>query len=1077
MAGLKAVRLGLVVLLSAAPVLAAGPSVEAVSVKALTMKEAMDQGVKISSVLRDARTDISKKKLELEQAQHAVKSEEAKASGLFAKPRNLSQDLTIRLKVPEASKQLYLAQETLRQSMNTVRFDVQKAYLTAYQDEAAEENARKKWEDAKTALDTVKKKRKFGLADSAEQEQAEKALEKAASVYKQAQLTAKASRLALGKLLQLDMENKVQLSFEPDYANLDQKQLPAYITSGLKSTVSLLKDTEDRRLADHKLSTTRDLYSSKFGSSRMKVMDGLYKAKDIDMDMFLASYETTLSQVKKDWEGFFLLLGFIPIPKSLLQGEFDGLRYLDDLRDALPIATMEQNKAVLQEKESRSAVIAAVRASYMEAKGAEEGYAQALRDKDSAVSALDKATQKVKLSLMKTDELAAYKEAVSKADEQILMAQMSYETALGKLDIDTGGAVAKTLKKGILPYQNLDDGLAAVKTQNPKAPAGSWKLKPAVGPLLSDFSVTVNKKLGATDYALFTKDGRAIGKRTKMNKAVRQLTLKLSQLENLKVVLYAKGKPIGELLLEGKGNAGQLAAADEAKDGPENGGNGGSSVGDGTTNGESASGADEEKGLGTVIIGSYKVQLDALTPEAYNAASATMSSSGQGIFYKADEPGAVWFGMDNAVDPSAIADPTSSAALSQKDAEALKVTVEIAKPGAIASLQTPEQLQQQIDTLKKDIVKLEAAKEAAVTDMKLSEIADLAVEIKDAQAQLGMLEALQKGDSQAALQQMELVNNPDALIAALSEETETPPGSPGGEVPPGGTTPGKEAASEDALAEQAELQQTKLEQALAAGEPVAAAAVLQQLLATQAQLADAQTGASEGQASLAEAKQKLEAALKLAQAQGDTERVATLTRSLEAVAEAVATAKKDALFAQLDAVQVLAAALPQEAGVQTQLEQQVTKLLKELQQQEKAKYTPEEQAALADVSAALAASVSVQPLPAENVLSPNIFIKFDAPPVIINGQAYLPIRSVSESFGAAVDWDQDTLTVTVSTEYKTITSRISEDKAYVDGDPVQIDGPAYLLEGKTYVPLRFIAESLGLQVDWNAPTQIIQISN
>jgi hypothetical protein len=1069
--GLKAVRLGLVVLLSTAPILTAGQGAQAASVKALTMKEAMNQGLKISSVLRDAKTDISKKKLELEQAQHAVKSEEAKASGLFAKPRNLSQELTTRLKVPEASKQLYIAQETLRQSMNTVRFDVQKAYLTAYQDGAAEENARKKWEDAKTALDTVKKKRKFGLADSAEQEQAEKALEKAASVYKQAQLTAKSSRLALGKLLQLDMENKVQFTFEPDYANLDQKQLPSYITSALKSTVSLLKDTEDRRLADHKLSTTRDLYGSKFGSSRMKVIDGLYKAKDIDMELFLASYETTLSQVKTDWEGFFLLLGFIPIPKSLLQGEFDGLRYLDDLRDALPIATMEQNKAVLQEKESRSAVIAAVRSSYMEAKGAEEGYAQALRDKDSAVNALDKAVQKVKLSLMKTEELTAYKEAVSKADEQILMAQMSYETALGKLDIDTGGAVEKTLKTGILPYRNLDDGLAAVKPQNPKAPAGSWKLKPAVGPLLSDFSMTVNKKLGATEYALFTKEGQAIGKRTKINKGTRQLTLKLSQIDNLKVVLYAKDKPIGELLLEGKGNAGQLAEA-------------GAEATDGTAGSDSVSNTDEEKGLGTVIIGSYKVQLDALTPEAYNAASATMSSSGQGIFYKADEPGAVWFGMDNAVDPSAIADSTSSAALSKKEADALKVTVEITKPGAIASLQTPEQLTQQIDTLKKDIVKLEAAKEAAVADMKLSEIADLAVEIKDAQAQLGMLEALMKGDSQAALKQMELVNNPDALIAALSEETETPPGEPGGEEPPGGTTPGKEVASEDALAEQAELQQAKLEQALAAGEPQAVAAALQQLLATQAQLADAQTGASEGQASLAEAKQKLEAALKLAQAQGDTERVATLTRSMEAVAEAVQTAKKDALFAQLDAVQVLAAALPQEAGVQQQLEQQVTTLLKELQQQEKAKYGPEEQQALADVSAALShitevansTPAAIQPIPAENVLSPNIFIKFDAPPVIINGQAYLPIRSVSESFGAAVDWDQDSLTVTVSTEYRTITSRISDDKAYVDGDPVQIDGPAYLLEGRTYVPLRFIAESLGLQVDWNAPTQIIQIS-
>lgn len=1119
----KAVKLGLALLLSSAPVLAAWPRAEAASVKALTMKEAMDQGLKVSVVLRDAKTDISKKKLELEQAQHAVKSEEAKASGLFAKPRNLSQDLMTRLKVPEASKQLYLAQETLRQSVNTVRFDVMKAYLTAYQDSAAEEGARKRWEEAKTVLDTVRKKRKYGLADSAEQDEAEKALEKAASQYKQAQLTAKTSRLALGKLLGLDMENKVQLSFEPDYANLDQKQLPGYIASALKSTLSLLKDTEERRTADHKLSTARDLYSSKFGSSRMKVMDGIYKSKDIDMEMLGASYEATLARVKKDWEGYFLLLGFIPIPKSLLQGEFDGLRYLDDLRDALPIATMEQNKAALQEKESRSGVIAAVRASYMEAKGAEEGYAQALRDKESAVSALDKAAQKVKLSLMKTDELLPYKEAATKADEQILSAQLSYKTALGKLDVETGGAVEKTLRKGILPYRNLDDGLAAVKPQNPKAPAGTWKLKPSVGPLLSDFSVKVNKKLGATEYAVFTKEGRAVGKRKKMNKAVRNLTLKFSQTESLKVVLYAKGEPIQELLLEGKGNAGQLAVP-AAEDGAAGGSGtneetpgGGSSgasgsdpgsetPGTGTTGaGSSESGSgnstgSEDKGLGTVIIGSYRVQLDALTPEAYNAASATMSASGQGIFYKPDEPGAVWFGMDNVVDPGVLEDPSSASALSKEEEAALKVTVEISEPGAIASLQSPAQLQQQIDTLKKDIEKLETAKEAAVTDMKLSEIADLAVEIKDAQAQLGMLEALQKGDSQAALKQMELVNNPDALIAALAEEEQTPPGEPGGEDnPDGSASSGDDEASEAALASKAELQQAKLEQALAAGEPEAAAALLPPLLATQAQLADAQTGASEGQASLEEAKLKLEAALK--QAQGDAERVATLTRSLEAVAEAMLTAKKDALFAQLDAVEELAAALPQDAGVQAQLEQQVAELLGELQQLEKGKYSAEEQQQLAEVAKALAGitsidpstvlepattgsdsqaapiPVAIQPVPAENVLSPNIFIKFDAPPVIINGQAYLPIRTVSESFGAAVDWDQDSLTVTVSTEYTTITSRIFEDQAYVDGDPLQIDGPAYLLEGRTYVPLRFIAEFLGLQVDWNAPTQIIQISN
>ncbi|MGO4496061.1 stalk domain-containing protein [Paenibacillus sp. 2RAB27] len=1145
------VKIGLVSLLATSSILTASARVEAAGVKALTMQDAIKQGLQKSPQLRDARTDVLKKRIELEQAQHTVNNEEAKAAGLFARPHNLSQDIGTRMKVPDARSQLYLAQETLRQQGDSARYEIEKSYLTAYQDAVAEERSRKKVEEAKTSIDTVLKKRKFGLADAAEQDKVDKALEKAASDYKQAQLTAKSSRLALGKLLQLDMENKVELSFQPDYADLNEKMLPSYLAMGQKTTLSLLRDTEARRLADEKLNTTRNLYSNKFGPARMRVMDGLFKEQEIDMELFQASYDETLGRVKEDWQGFFMLLGFIPIPKSLLQGEFDGLRYLDDLTNALPLATMEQNKAQLQEKESRNAVIAAVRQSFLEAKGAEEAYAQALRDKDNAVTNLAKANQKLKLSLMKSEELQAFKDAVDQADQQIVAAQIAYKMALGKLNQGTGGAVNNTIREGILPYRDLDDGLSPMKPQKPKAPLGTWKLKPAVGQLLSDFSISVSKKLGATDFAVFTKDGKRVGKRTKINKPVRNLTLKFSQIDQLKVVLYNKGKVIQTLPLDGKGSTGQLVAASAENGGTSgdangiagadgsvgtdgqagsdgstgnNGNNGGKGTtgtsgdngaggGDGSANGQAGTGNGdgdngtddnaenagqgvdtngENEGLGTVIIGSYKVKLEALTPEAFNAATATMASSGQGMVYQADAPGAPWVGMDDVLDPNALTDPPSSAILSQKAVDAIKVTVEIKEPGTIASLETPEQLQGKIDTLKQDIVKLETAKTAAVAAMKLNDIADLAVQIKDAQAQLGMLEALLKGDTKAALAQMALVNNPDALIAALSEEAS--PAEPGdGSTGSGGNgnpAPPGQAASEDQLASEAALQQQKLKQALAAGEPEAAAALLQQLLATQAQLADAGSGASEGLASLAAAKQKLQAALSAAQAQQDTERVATLTRSIEAVDAAKLSTQKAALFAKLDAVQALLAELPANEVVQAKLEQQIEKLLGELQLQEKLKYAPEELQELAAVADSLASMtsipasaglaevpVTIQPLSAENVLSSNISIKFTAPPVIINGQAYLPIRSVSESFGAAVDWDPESFTVTVSTEYTTITSSINQVTAYIDGQPIVIDGPSLLLDDRTYVPLRFISESLGLGVDWNAAMQIIQITN
>ncbi|UJF34101.1 stalk domain-containing protein [Paenibacillus hexagrammi] len=1192
------VKIGLAALLAAGPAVSYSSKASAAFVKSLTMKEAVDRGLQVSSQLRDAKTDIRKKKIELEQAKQAVKAEEAKASGLFAKPHNLSQDLNMRMKVPEASKQLYLAQETWRQAAETVKVDVEKAYLQAFQDAAGEQRSRSKWEEARKAVDTVRQKRKYGLAKPEDQEAADQALEKAASEYKQAQLTAKASRLALGQKLGLDMENEVQLSFQPDYADLSQQKLPAYLASAQKTTLSLLQDTEDRRLADQKLNTTRDLYSSKFGAARMRVMDGMYKSQDIDMDLFMAGYDTTLEKVKKDWEGFFLLLGFIPIPKWLLQGEYDGLRYLDDLHNGLPVATMEQNKALLKEKESRTAVIAEVRQSYLEAKGAEESYAQALRDKDKAAAALEQAAKKLKLGLMKTEELQAYKDAVTKADQQILLAQIGYKTALGKLDTDTGGAVDGTLKQGILPYKNIDDGLAAVKPDKPKPPVGTWRIKPAVGPLLSDVTVTVNKKLGATEYAVVTQDNKPLGKRAKPGKAVRTLTLAVSQPDGLKVVLYKKGEKIGEYPFAGKGNAGTLEAlsanaagmggtgsttdangagsgsGEEQAGSGSSSGTGDSSNGSGKAHGDAAgagsndggasgaqgagsgsdgkngtgtvdgnvdgkdgsNGANEDKeasgaspdSLGTVMIGTYQIALEALTPAAYNAASATVSDSGQGMFYKSAEPGAGWFGLDNAVDPSAITDPSSSAAVSSQDAAKWKVTVAMDKPGEIASKETPEELQQEIDTLKKNKEQLEADKDAAVAAQKLADIADLAVEIKDAEAKIAMLEALQKGDSSAALQQMELVNNPDALIQALAEESEAPAGGGGAGNSGGGRDAASGAASEDALAAEAELQQKQLEQAVAAGDAKAAAAQLQQLMATQARLADVQNGTSEGLASLKEAKQKLEAALKTAQAQQDQEQAESLARSLDAIGDAMRQTEKDALFAEADAAQELLAALEEaqpDAGSAAELAQQQaveavmqqqSALLDKLKQQEAGSYTPEELQALAEAADAIkeevaqagsgSAAVSegggaangsadgvgsgmegaaesglkpgaeVQIIPPENVISPDLNIHLEAPPVMIDGNAYIHIRPISESFGAAVDWDHDSRTVTVSTDYSTVVCTVKMNIAYVDGQPVELDAPPVLLDGRTYVPLRFVSESLGLIVDWNAQAQTIQIS-
>ena len=48
---------------------------------------------------------------------------------------------------------------------------------------------------------------------------------------------------------------------------------------------------------------------------------------------------------------------------------------------------------------------------------------------------------------------------------------------------------------------------------------------------------------------------------------------------------------------------------------------------------------------------------------------------------------------------------------------------------------------------------------------------------------------------------------------------------------------------------------------------------------------------------------------------------------------------------------------------------------------------------------------------------------------------------------------------------------------YVDGVETELDVPAELNSGRTYVPLRFLAETLGLDVEWDSETGVIDIDD
>ena len=87
-------------------------------------------------------------------------------------------------------------------------------------------------------------------------------------------------------------------------------------------------------------------------------------------------------------------------------------------------------------------------------------------------------------------------------------------------------------------------------------------------------------------------------------------------------------------------------------------------------------------------------------------------------------------------------------------------------------------------------------------------------------------------------------------------------------------------------------------------------------------------------------------------------------------------------------------------------------------------------------------------------------------PIIRNNRTLLPVRFIAENLGMTVTWEESTKTVTLTGD-KTITLVIDSTTAYINGTPQALDSAPIIHENRTYLPIRFISEALDKQVDWD----------
>jgi len=90
----------------------------------------------------------------------------------------------------------------------------------------------------------------------------------------------------------------------------------------------------------------------------------------------------------------------------------------------------------------------------------------------------------------------------------------------------------------------------------------------------------------------------------------------------------------------------------------------------------------------------------------------------------------------------------------------------------------------------------------------------------------------------------------------------------------------------------------------------------------------------------------------------------------------------------------------------------------------------------------------------------------DQRPLIVDGRTLVPLRGVFEAMGATVDWDARALRATVQWRGNQAAVFIGTRTAWVNGRQRTLDVAPRLIGGRTMVPLRFVAESFGLEVNW-----------
>lgn len=102
-------------------------------------------------------------------------------------------------------------------------------------------------------------------------------------------------------------------------------------------------------------------------------------------------------------------------------------------------------------------------------------------------------------------------------------------------------------------------------------------------------------------------------------------------------------------------------------------------------------------------------------------------------------------------------------------------------------------------------------------------------------------------------------------------------------------------------------------------------------------------------------------------------------------------------------------------------------------------------------------------------------IQFDVQPIMENSRVQVPVRFISEALGYEVGWNQAKQQAIIKANGKETILTVNSNEANVDGKPVILESTVVSQSSRTFVPLRFVSETLGAKVDYKYVNKVHRI--